>query len=51
MQPIFHEYTQFLEAHGCDTSWFKERTYWLDNNFVKAFARGGGNYIPFIRSL
>lgn len=41
MQPIFPEYIRFLRDNGCDTSWFQEKTYWLDNNIVKGFLRGG----------
>ena len=41
MQPIFNEYINFLKHHNCDTSWYKEKTLWLDNNLVKAFRRGG----------
>lgn len=46
MQPIFPEYIQFLKSHNCDTDWFCENTFWLDNNIVKAFRRGGaGSFI------
>lgn len=41
MQPVFPEYIQFLKSHNCDTNWFRENTFWLDNNIVKAFKRGG----------
>lgn len=41
MQPIFPEYIQFLKSHNCDVDWFHENTFWLDNNIVKAFRRGG----------
>lgn len=41
MQPIFPEYIRFLKSHNCNTDWFRENTYWLDNNIVKAFRRGG----------
>lgn len=41
MQPIFSEYIRFLRDNGCDASWFRERTYWLDHNIVKGFLRGG----------
>lgn len=41
MQPIFPEYIKFLEDHGCDTSWYKERIFWMDNNIVKAIKSGG----------
>ena len=41
MQPIFPEYIQFLTANGCEVDWFQEKTFWLDNNIVKAFRRGG----------
>lgn len=43
MQPIFSEYIQFLKSHGCNTDWFQENTFWLDNNIVKAFKRVGAN--------
>lgn len=46
MQPIFPEYIQFLKSHDCNTDWFHENTFWLDNNIVKAFRRGGaGSFI------
>lgn len=41
MQPIFPEYIQFLKDNDCDVDWFQEKTFWLDNNIVKAFRRGG----------
>lgn len=41
MQPIFPEYVQFLRSHNCDVDWFRENMFWLDNNIVKAFKRGG----------
>lgn len=41
MQPIFPEYIQFLKDNGCAVDWFQENTFWLDNNIVKAFRRGG----------
>lgn len=43
MQPIFPEYVQFLKDNGCAVDWFKEETFWLDNNIVKAFRRGGAS--------
>lgn len=43
MQPIFPEYIRFLKDHNCDTEWFRENTFWLDNNIVKAFRRGGAS--------
>ena len=44
MQPIFPEYIRFLNDNGCDTSWFREETFWMDNNLVKAFKRGGKSF-------
>lgn len=41
MQPIFPEYMQFMKSHNCDVDWFHENVFWLDNNIVKAFRRGG----------
>lgn len=41
MQPIFIEYIRFLNDHNCNTEWFRENVFWLDNNIVKAFKRGG----------
>lgn len=41
MQPIFTEYIRFLNDHNCNTEWFRENVFWLDNNIVKAFKRGG----------
>ena len=45
MQPIFPEYVQFLKDNGCAVDWFKEETFWLDNNIVKAFRRGASSFL------
>ena len=41
MQPVYSEFINFLDNHGCDTSWYQEGKFWLDNNIIKAFKRGG----------
>lgn len=41
MQPVYSEFVEFLDSHGCDTSWYKDGQLWLDNNIIKAFKRGG----------
>lgn len=42
MQPVYPEFIKFLDSCGCDTSWYQENTFWLDNNIIKAFITGGG---------
>ena len=42
IQPIFKEYTKFLANNGCDVSWYKDKTFWIDNNIIKAFDKMGG---------
>lgn len=41
MQPVYPEFIKFLDSCGCDTSWYQENTFWLDNNIIKAFITGG----------
>lgn len=41
MQPVYPEYIRFLNDNGCDTTWFRENTYWIDNNLIKAFMPDG----------
>ena len=24
MQPVYSEFVEFLDSHGCDTSWYKD---------------------------
>lgn len=43
MQPVYFEFVEFLDSHGCDTSWYKDGQLWLDNNIIKAFKRGGAS--------
>ena len=39
MQPVYQEYIRFLKSKGCDVSWYRENTFWLDRGFIKAFER------------
>ena len=41
MQPVYQEYIRFLNDNGCDTTWFRENTHWIDNNLIKAFLPNG----------
>lgn len=43
MQPVYSEFINFLDNHGCDTSWYQEGKFWLDNNIIKAFKRGASS--------
>ena len=43
MQPVYAEFVEFLDSHGCDTSWYQEGIFWLDNNIIKAVIVGGAN--------
>lgn len=45
MQPVYSEFIKFLDSYGCDTSWYQEGTFWLDNNIIKAFIAGGRSFV------
>lgn len=45
MQPVYSEFVEFLDSHGCDTSWYKDGQLWLDNNIIKAFKRGASSLV------
>ena len=45
MQPVYPEFIKFLDSHGCDTSWYQEGIFWLDNNIIKAFIVGGKSFV------
>ena len=51
MQPVYSEFVEFLDSHGCDTSWYQESTFWLDNNIIKAFIVGGGKSFVYLGLL
>lgn len=51
IQPVFSEFIRFLSDKGCDTAWFRERTFWLDRNIIKAYVSGGGGLVSLYKMV